>query len=181
MVYIAKFSHISNMQVSTVWSNTRAEYTDPLVSLQGMRPGRVIFLEPISLPQPWRSFEIWLVHHCGAAGTFRGPSWCSSWRTNKLQNIRLMVSRSCQSLSPDVGVSPEARPMGISSAAGTEWGRRRLAFHWFNLWNALPNAVKATQSINVFKSAVKINFKWLQFLHTLDKYVCRACIYLTAF
>ena len=27
--------------------------------------------------------------------------------------------------------------------------------HVVNLWNALPNAAKATQSVNVFKSAVK--------------------------
>ena len=41
------------------------------------------------------------------------------------------------------------------SAAGTELGRRRLASHGSNQWNALPDAVKVTQSTNVIKSAVK--------------------------
>ena len=139
---------------STVWSNTCAKYTDPLVSLQG-RAGRVILgvhkhtpTDEVVRDLNWTPLRArW---NCQRAlmmfkvANNRVPSYLASGFTSlsKAYSDGVRVTRG----QMDRNFKP--------SPAGTEWGRRRLASHGSYLWNALPKDVKATQSITVFKSSV---------------------------
>ena len=38
--------------------------------------------------------------------------------------------------------------------SGTDWGRRRLAYHGAHLWNSLPSDVKICRRIDSFRSSV---------------------------
>lgn len=140
---------------STVWSNTCAKYTDPLLSLQG-RAGRVI----LGVPKLTPTEEV-----------VRDLSW-TPMKTRWNCQRAVMMFKVARGLVPrylsDRFTSLAATNSGEGRvtrgqtqggfrpvSSGTEWGRRRFASHGPFLWNQLPADVKATQSMTVFKSSIK--------------------------
>ena len=150
--------------VSTIWSNTYAKHTDPLVALQG-RAGRVIIGAPkltptdsvlrglkwTPMPVRWQCQRAVMMFRVARG---RVPGYLSSG-FDSLEESYSNTDRVTRGRSHG-----HFRP----SPAGTEWGRRRLITHGAFLWNHLPpdvtTLVKLSHFNRALKNLVKTNYKF---------------------
>ena len=140
---------------STIWSNTCATYTKPLVKLQA-RAGRIILRAPRLTPSDqvlrdlkWTSItERW---HCHRAVMMYKVA--KGLVPRYLSNGFVPLSQSYG----DGGPRTRGRDSGnfqVTEGTTNEWARRRLVTHGVFLWNDLPPNIKAANSITSFKTSV---------------------------